>query len=85
MPEIKYHESMQQAHPDFFKKATDVFKKIPDFMSGKIPPDPTKECQLYLSEGCAHVDGMLCDYPNCDMNDKYCKENGYKSPKSPQP
>ena len=26
------------------------------------------------NEGCSHVDGMLCDFPNCSMNNDYVKE-----------
>lgn len=33
--------------------------------------DPIKKCQLYLNEGCSHVDGYLCDFPECSMNLKY--------------
>jgi hypothetical protein len=29
--------------------------------------DPVKHCKLYSDEGCAHVDGFLCDYETCDM------------------
>ncbi len=27
--------------------------------------DPVKHCQKYKGEGCAHVDGMLCNFPYC--------------------
>ena len=29
--------------------------------------DPVKHCALYLEEGCAHVDGYLCDFPDCTI------------------
>jgi len=29
--------------------------------------DPIHACDLYKAEGCAHVDGMLCDFPDCQM------------------
>lgn len=29
--------------------------------------DPVKECPVYCSEGCAHVDGYLCDMRDCDI------------------
>lgn len=29
--------------------------------------DPVKGCDLYKEEGCSHVDGYLCDYPDCSM------------------
>ena len=25
--------------------------------------DPMLHCELYINEGCTHVDGMLCKYP----------------------
>ena len=38
--------------------------------------DPVKNCPVYKSLGCAHVDGYLCDYPNCSIVEKYLnKEN----------
>ena len=30
-------------------------------------PDPVQGCELYQEEGCAHVDGLLCDFPECSM------------------
>ncbi len=33
--------------------------------------DPVKGCPIYKNEGCSHVDGYLCDYPNCDMMQAY--------------
>jgi len=29
------------------------------------PTDPVRHCDLYKSEGCAHVDGFLCDMKTC--------------------
>ena len=34
--------------------------------------DPVRECRLYRDKGCCHVDGILCDFPVCDMNQDYC-------------
>jgi len=33
--------------------------------------DPVYYCKLYKDKGCAHVDGPLCDFPECEMNDDY--------------
>ena len=33
--------------------------------------DPVKHCTLYKEEGCAHVDGMLCDFNTCSMRVGY--------------
>lgn len=33
--------------------------------------DPVWNCKLYKEIGCSHVDGMLCDFPECSMNKEY--------------
>lgn len=33
--------------------------------------DPVKYCNLYKEEGCAHVDGILCDFETCSMRITY--------------
>ena len=40
--------------------------------------DPVKKCDLYKDKGCAHVDGMLCDFPTCSMYLEYIKRKGVK-------
>jgi hypothetical protein len=35
--------------------------------------DPVYSCILYKDKGCSHVDGYLCDFPQCDMNAEYIK------------
>lgn len=35
--------------------------------------DPIKHCSLYKNLGCSHVDGLLCDFPNCSMLTNYLK------------
>jgi len=42
--------------------------------------DPVRSCELYKDEGCAHVDGYLCDFPNCDMRNSYV--NGKRIPET---
>lgn len=44
------------------------------FVLRLIFPNPVKDCTLYKEEGCAHVDGMLCDFPKCCMYREYVKE-----------
>lgn len=34
---------------------------------GERTKDPVHSCALYKAEGCSHVDGMLCDFPECQM------------------
>ena len=29
--------------------------------------DPVEHCDVYRLEGCAHVDGYLCDFEKCDI------------------
>ena len=39
--------------------------------------DPVYYCSLYRDFGCSHVDGYLCDFPDCTMNKEYeGKRNG---------
>jgi hypothetical protein len=33
--------------------------------------DPVKGCDVYKDIGCTHVDGFLCDYPNCSILKDY--------------
>lgn len=37
--------------------------------------DPVKHCRVYKEDGCCHVDGLLCDFPKCDILDKHILEN----------
>ena len=33
--------------------------------------DPVTHCELYIKEGCSHVDGFLCDMDTCDIRQKF--------------
>ncbi len=35
--------------------------------------DPVKHCDYYKDNGCAHVDGFLCTYPDCEINNEYLR------------
>ena len=37
--------------------------------------DPIKNCPVYKNEGCSHVDGLLCDFPTCDIYHDYMGKN----------
>ena len=37
--------------------------------------DPVKNCPVYQNEGCSHVDGMLCDFPDCHIYHEYMGHN----------
>lgn len=43
------------------------FKAIKRFYYRWRNSDPVHHCTAYLDKGCSHVDGMLCDFPNCDI------------------
>lgn len=35
------------------------------------PYDPVVSCEVYIKEGCAHVDGFLCNMKTCTMLKEY--------------
>lgn len=37
--------------------------------------DPVKSCDVYKKEGCAHVDGPLCDMKTCEILSKFKTQN----------
>ena len=37
--------------------------------------DPFYGCEVWLNEGCSHVDGLLCNYPECEILKKYRKDD----------
>lgn len=52
--------------------------------------DPVRGCDVFKEEGCAHVDGFLCDYPDCEILRDYraCKARVAAlraNPDGPQP
>ena len=52
-----------ELNPDFHKKELVQCQKYFD----SIGKDPVKYCEVYKREGCSHVDGPLCDFPNCSI------------------
>ena len=48
---------------------TTMITTIAQFFSSKN--DPVKRCEFYNDDGCSHVDGFLCDFPHCSMNNEY--------------
>lgn len=50
-----------------------ILKKIKRLWYRWRNSDPVKRCDVYLTEGCSHVDGMLCNFPDCDIYHKYMK------------
>lgn len=39
-----------------------IINKVKDMLN-----DPVTGCDLYKDEGCSHVDGLLCNYPDCEI------------------
>lgn len=35
------------------------------------PDDPVHHCSVHKDIGCAHIDGILCDFPNCSIQKRY--------------
>lgn len=46
-----------------------IFKRIRYLFDSS--DDPIKHCELYKDCGCSHIDGIICDYPECIMNKKH--------------
>lgn len=38
--------------------------------------DPFYSCLVHTKEGCCHVDGLLCDFPDCEILSDYLEEEG---------
>ena len=47
-----------------------VAMKLGEYLDSRYP-DPVKSCGVYRNEGCAHVDGQLCDYDKCKDRIEY--------------
>ena len=52
-----------------------ILNKIKRFYYKWKNNDPLFKCKLYKEEGCVHVDGPLCDHPNCSMANEYLGDN----------
>ena len=52
-----------------------MIDKIKERFYRWINSDPVKNCPVFKEEGCAFVDGFLCNYPNCEIYRDYleCK------------
>ena len=42
-------------------------RRIGQFIFGIREDDPVYNCVVYAEEGCAHVDGMLCNMKTCEI------------------
>lgn len=48
-----------------------IFKKIKRLYYRLRNSDPVKNCPVYREQGCSHVDGLLCFFPDCDIVHEY--------------
>lgn len=44
-----------------------LIKKLKRFFYKLKNNDPVYKCPIYKKEGCSHVDGLLCYFPNCNV------------------
>ena len=44
-----------------------IIKRIKRFFFRHKNNDPLFNCEYHKQHGCVHVDGPLCDFPNCDI------------------
>ena len=49
-------------------------RKILKLLKDMQASDPLYSCRVFKDLGCSHIDGFLCDFPNCSMNKKYLLE-----------
>lgn len=49
------------------QKARGIITSIAAGVSALWKNDPVYSCQVHKTEGCAHVDGLLCDFPDCSI------------------
>jgi hypothetical protein len=48
-----------------------IIKRIKRFFFRLKNRDPYYSCPVWKSEGCSHVDGLTCDFPNCVIMREY--------------
>lgn len=48
-----------------------IIKRIKRFFFRFKNNDPLFNCEYHKQHGCVHVDGPLCDFPNCDIRLEY--------------
>lgn len=48
-----------------------IIKKVVTCVKEFLRNNPMKNCAFYKEKGCSHVDGLLCDYPTCEINKEY--------------
>ena len=53
-----------------FKFIRSLLKEIKSMLYDN---DPVYNCDYYKNKGCSHVDGLVCNFPNCELNEFYKK------------
>lgn len=46
-------------------------KKLIKWYKHMRDTDPVNNCQVYLKDGCSHVDGFLCEFETCSTRLEY--------------
>lgn len=48
-----------------------IIKRIKRFFFRLKNSDPFYHCPVWKNEGCSHVDGLICNFPNCTTMHEY--------------
>jgi hypothetical protein len=44
-----------------------LWRSLKRFWYCLLNSDPVRHCPVYKEQGCAHVDGLLCNFPDCPV------------------
>lgn len=44
-----------------------LWRSLKRFWYCLLNSDPVRHCPVYREQGCAHVDGLLCNFPDCPV------------------
>ena len=44
-----------------------LLRSLKRFWYCLLNSDPVRHCPVYREQGCAHVDGLLCNFPDCPV------------------
>ncbi|OQB40304.1 MAG: hypothetical protein BWY04_01393 [candidate division CPR1 bacterium ADurb.Bin160] len=63
--------NLQEEYEEYYNRTPNEDLKIKNFILDMYRNDPVFNCKMYKEQGCCHVDGILCDFPKCSMNEEY--------------
>lgn len=52
-----------------------IIKRIKRFFFKLKNNDPLSKCEYHKQHKCVHVDGPLCDFPNCDIRFEHMRND----------